>query len=78
MRSLHNSENIDELLDFNFVRKKLKYEDGLIIILYYMEGFNDKEISKILKIKENTVKTKRIRAKQKIRLILDMGGKNDG
>lgn len=43
-----------------------------------MEGFNDKEIGKILKLKENTVKTKRIRAKQKIKVILDMGEKNNG
>ena len=32
----------------------------------------------ILKLKENTVKTKRTRAKQKIREILDIGGKNNG
>lgn len=78
MGSFYNNENVDELLDFNFVRKQLKYEDGLIIILYYMEGFNDKEIGEILKLKENTVKTKRIRAKQKIKVILDMGEKNNG
>ena len=78
MGSFYNNGNIDELLDFNFVRKQLKYEDGIIIILYYMEGFNDKEIGKILKLKENTVKTKRIRAKQKIKVILDMGEKNNG
>lgn len=76
--SSYNNENVDELLDFNFVRKQLKYEDGLIIILYYMEGFSDKEIGNILKLKENTVKTKRIRAKQKIKVILNTGGKNNG
>lgn len=76
--SSYNNGNVDELLDFNFVRKQLKYEDGLIIILYYMEGFSDKEIGNILKLKENTVKTKRIRAKQKIKVILNTGGKNNG
>ena len=43
-----------------------------------MEGFSDKEIGNILKLKENTVKTKRTRAKQKIREILDIGGKSNG
>lgn len=43
-----------------------------------MEGFSDKEIGNILKLKENTVKTKRIRAKQKIKVILNTGGKNNG
>lgn len=70
-----NTDNIDEILDFNFICKTLKYEDRIIILLYYMEGFTDKEIGKILKIKENTVKTKRIRAKQKIRDILRIGEK---
>ena len=50
----------------------------LVVLLYYMEGFSDKEIGNILKLKENTVKTKRTRAKQKIREILDIGGKNNG
>ena len=71
-------KDIDNLLDFNFMRKQLKYEDSVIITLYYMEGFSDKEIGNILKLKENTVKTKRTRAKQKIREILDIGGKNNG
>lgn len=70
--------NIDNLLDLNFMRKQLKYEDSVIITLYYMEGFSDKEIGDILKLKENTVKTKRTRAKQKIKDILNMGGENNG
>ena len=73
-----NIDNVEISLDFNFICNKLKYEDRIIIILYYMEGFSDKEIGKILKLKENTVKTKRIRAKQKIKVILDMGEKNNG
>ena len=74
----YEEKDIDNLLDFNFMRKQLKYEDSVIITLYYMEGFSDKEIGNILKLKENTVKTKRTRAKQKIREILDIGGKNNG
>ena len=50
----------------------------LVVLLYYMEGFSDKEIGNILKLKENTVKTKRTRAKQKIKNILEEGGRKNG
>lgn len=70
----YTNENIDIKLDFNFICNKLKYEDRLIIILFYVEGFTDKEIGKIMKLNENTIKTKRTRAKQKIKDILELGG----
>lgn len=69
---ISNMENIDTVLDFNFMCRKLKYEDRIIIILYYMERFTDKEIGQILNLKESTVTTKRNRAKQKIRSILKL------
>lgn len=43
-----------------------------------MEKFTDKEIGEILKIKENTIKTKRTRAIQEIRKILERGEKRYG
>lgn len=70
-----NIENVEELIDFNFICKNLKYEDKIIIALYYIENFTDKEIGKIMKLKEKTVTTKRIRAKQKIRNIIEEGVK---
>ena len=45
----------------------------MIIILYYKDRFTDKEIGKILNIKENTVKTKRTRIKQKIKKFIKKG-----
>ena len=75
---ISNMENIDTVLDFNFMCKKLKYEDRIIIILYYMERFTDKEIGEILNLKERTVTTKRNRAKQKIKTILNWEDKKDG
>ena len=74
----YNIDNVEITLDFNFICNKLKYEDRIIIILYYMEKFTDKEIGKILNLKENTIKTKRARAKQKIKKILGLGGKYNG
>ena len=42
-------------------------EDGTIILLYYMEKYTDREIGEILNMKENTVRTKRNRIKNKIK-----------
>ncbi len=61
------------VLDFDFICKNLKYEERIIIILYYAEQFTDKEIAKILSLKENTVKTKRTRAIQEIKNIINKG-----
>ena len=43
-----------------------------------MERFTDKEIGQILNLKEKTVTTKRNRAKQKVRDILNWEEKKDG
>lgn len=66
-----NIQNMEASLDLNSICKKLKYEDRIIIILYYMEKFTDKEIGSILNLKANTVTTKRSRAKQTIRNMLE-------
>ncbi len=39
----------------------------LLFFLYYMEKYTDKEIGEILNMKENTVRTKRNRIKNKIK-----------
>lgn len=72
----YNIENIDSIINFEFICNNLKYEDRLIIIMYYMEKFTDKEIGEILKIKEKTVTTKRTRAKEKIKKRFERGGEN--
>ena len=43
-----------------------------------MEKFTDKEIGEILNLKENTIKSKRTRAKQKIKGALELGGNRNG
>lgn len=69
------SENnqIDEKLNFEFICNNLEYEDKLIVVLYYKEQYTDKEIGEILKLNENTVRTKRNRAKEKIKRVLKGG-----
>ena len=47
--------------------KDLKYEEKIIIILYYLEQYTVKDIKEILKMNENTVTTHLYRARQKIK-----------
>ena len=47
--------------------KGLNYKEKLIIILFYSQDYSIKEISKMLKMNENTVKTNMFRAKAKIK-----------
>lgn len=51
--------------------KKINAQQRTAIYLYYFEGFSIKEISKIMKIKENTVKSHLKRAKQKLRINIE-------
>lgn len=43
----------------------------LPVILHYMEGYKTREIARILKIPEGTVKTRLARAKQKLKRLLE-------
>ncbi len=70
---MKNFDKVETILDFNFILNNFKYEDRIIIILFYVEKFTDKEIGQILKLKENTVKTKRTRVKEKIKEMIKGG-----
>jgi len=63
----NNIEMTEDDLDFYSIIKDLRYEEKIIIILYYAEKFTTKEIGKILHVSENTVKTRLRRAKLKIK-----------
>ena len=45
-----------------------------VLSLYLLEGYDHEEISEILKISHNTVRTQYIRAKQKLLFIIKQGG----
>lgn len=68
---------IEDTLDFYEMIKQLKYEERVIIVLYYGEKYTTKEIAKILCVNENTIKTRLSRAKEKIRNTYK-GGKYNG
>ena len=60
-------EQLEEL-DFYSILNGLKYEERMILTLFYLEDYSIKEISKVMKLNENTVKTKLKRGKDKIRI----------
>ena len=62
-----NMDIVENTLDFYKLISPLDSDERLIIILYYNENYTTKEISKILSMKENTVKSKLFRAKDKIK-----------
>ena len=68
--------NIENDLNFYSLINNLDYNERIIIVLYYMEKYTIKEIAKILKMKENTVKSKLYRARIKIKEKHEGGNKN--
>lgn len=54
-------------LNFYSLLKQLKYEERIVIILYYMEQYSVKDIKEILHMNENTIRTNLYRARQKIK-----------
>lgn len=77
----------DKESDFNFETEELEILKELsklkpiyrnIIYLYYYEGYKIKEIAKILNLKENTVSSNLIRARNKLKGMLEEGGEFHG
>lgn len=65
---IDNSINlIDCKIDFELLIDKLNYEEKLIITLYYNNRYSCNEIANILNKNVNTVKSKLIRAKEKVK-----------
>ncbi len=67
-------EHFEARNDFKTLIKKLKEEERTILILRFEIGYTTKQISKILNIKEGTIKSKISRAKNKIDKIKKKGG----
>ena len=70
-----NISQTEEDMDFKILLDKLDDEEKTIILLFYNDGYKVKEISKMLGINENTVKTKLSRARKKIEGQKEGGGK---
>ena len=64
-----DSNDVNNKLNFDNIMKKLNYDERIAITLYYMEGYTNREISKLLDTKVGTIKSRISRAKQKIKEI---------
>ena len=58
---------VNNNLDFDFMLKSLNYDEKIATVLFYVEDFTTKDISKILKTSENTIKSRLRRAKIKMK-----------
>ena len=63
----HCINDIDNKIDFELALKNLSYEENLIITLKYNSQLSCSEISKILRVNINTVKSRLKRGKEKIK-----------
>ncbi len=73
-------DDYDIRLQVEEVRKAItELPDGyrVVLSLYLLEGYDHEEISHILKISENTSRTQYMRAKKKLKSILELKGMRD-
>lgn len=64
------SYGLESNLEFLNLMNSLSIDERTIFILYYQDSYSTKEISKILDINHNTVRSKMLRAKSKLENIL--------
>lgn len=64
---LSGQEIPEEQISFEMLISHLNKKEQTIFTLYYCFHYTTKEISKLLKIKENTIRTKIVRAKEKLK-----------
>lgn len=81
IQSTHESEEstkhidaVNDDIDFEIFIDSLKYDEKIIITLFYQSNYTVSEISDILNTNDNTVKSRLLRAKDKLRKELE-GGK---
>jgi RNA polymerase sigma-70 factor (ECF subfamily) len=65
--NITSSNFYDSGIQFDSIISSLNKDEQLILTLYYVSGYTVKEISKIIKMNENTIKTKMKRAKEKLK-----------
>lgn len=72
---IHNDSYIDD--DVKNLVKKLDKDLKQVVILYYFEDFSVKEISKIIKIPEGTIKSRLSRARKELEQTLIKQGEDE-
>ena len=60
-------QDVQDKMNFDSLIKKLNYDEKIVITLYYNSQFSCKQISEILNINVNTVKSRLTRGKNKLK-----------
>lgn len=74
VESIHSSYEIEKeinQLDFFILIKTLNYKERIALTLYYLENLTNKEISRILKEPESTIRNRISRAVAKLKRIIE-------
>ena len=61
-------DNVVNTMDFNQTLAQLSIEYRTVVVLYYVNGFNTREISEILNEKEGTIKSRLSRAREQLKV----------
>lgn len=64
-------------LDFFILIDSLNYKERIVLTLFYLEDFSTKEIAKILKEPEVTIRTRLLRARNKLKKVIEGGLYNE-
>ena len=64
-------------LDFFILIDSLNYTERIVLTLFYLEEFSTKEIAKILKEPEATIRTRLSRARNKLKKVIEGGVYNE-
>lgn len=67
----------EDNIDFIYLLNLLEKNERVIFILFYSDDYTTKQISEILKINENTIKSKLKRAREKIQKHIERCDKNE-
>ena len=77
IESISELKNKIDDMDFYILINNLNYTERIVITLYYLEDFSTKEIAKILKEPEATIRTRLSRAKNKLKKSMNGGVENE-
>ncbi len=73
----NNLEDFEQNIDFNILLKLLSKDEKLIFTLYYSDNYSVNDVSTILNINQNTVKSKLKRAREKIKKYIERCDSNE-